>query len=262
MTFGGGILYIADSVNTRVRMVGLDGKILNFAGSTYGFAGDGGPATQAQMRAPKGLARGSDGTVYIADSNFSRIRAVGVDGNISTFAGNGDYGFSGDGGPATSAALGGVVAVAVAADGAVFAAESGTGRVRRIGLDGRISTVAGSGPFGYPGDGQPAISARLQSPSALAFGPDGSLYIADAGDHRVRRVDAAGMISTVAGSGTLGFGGDDGPATEAKLSSPQGIAIGSDGALYISDTGNNRVRRVELPTTNLSSQTIRSKAGQ
>ena len=246
LAIGDGVLYIADFFNSRVRAVGPDGIIRTFAGSgSAGFGGDGGPAGDAKI-SPRGLARSKEGTVYIVDGNNNRIRAVGANGNISTFAGNGVFGVGDDGVPATSAPFGGVSAVVVAEDGAVFIAEGA--RVRRVGLDGLISTVAGSATPGATGagDGGPAINSRLGFPSSLAFGPDGSLYISEASSNRIRKVDTNGIISTVAGSGALGFGGDDGPATEAKLNYPQGVAIGPDGALYISDTGNNRIRRVEL----------------
>ena len=149
--------------------------------------------------------------------------------------------------------------MAVADDGSVLIADGI--RVRRVDLKGMISTVVGSG-FGDAGDGGPAINARLGAIGSLAFGPDGALYIVDVSNNRIRKVDTDGIISTVAGSGARGFGGDGGPATEAKLSSPRGVAIGPDGALYFSDTGNNRIRRVELPGASRSGAAIESKARQ
>jgi sugar lactone lactonase YvrE len=251
-----GSLYIADTGNQRVRRVGPDGVITTVAGNgTAGYGGDTGPAPQARLNLPDGVALGPDGSLYIADPGNERVRRVGPDGVIRTVAGNGTGGFSGDGGPATQAQLHGPAGIAVGPDGSLYIADKGNQRVRRVGPDGVISTVAGSGTAGYGGDGGPAQQAQLFGPTGVAVGADGSLYIADEFNTRVRRVGPDGVITTVAGNGTAGYAGDHGPATQAELAFPTGVAVGPDGSLYIADLNNSRVRKVEsssVPPTILS----------
>ena len=183
--------------------------------------GDGGPATQATTHRPQGIAVGPDGSLYIADSYNHRIRRVGPDGIITTVAGTDVPGFGGDGGPATQATLDYPQGIAVGPDGSLYIADSGNNRIRRVGPDGIITTVAGTdGSQGFGGDGGPATQARLAGPWGIAFGPDGSLYIADSGNQRIRRVGPDGIITTVAGTGQSGFSGDGGPATQARLIGP------------------------------------------
>ena len=211
---------------------------------TRGYGGDGGPATAALLSYPGGLARGSDGSLYISDNNNSRIRRIGPDGVMSTYAGNGQYGGSGDGGQATQAMLAGPRGIALAPDGSLYITDPGNYKVRKVSPDGVITTFAGNGQSGDSGDGGPATQARLMSPSALAVGPDGSLYIVDAGASRVRRVAPDGIITTVAGNGQYDFTGDGGPATSATLAYPYGVAVAPDGSLIIADSDNVRIRRV------------------
>ncbi len=211
---------------------------------TRGYGGDGGPATEALLSYPGGLARGSDGSLYISDNNNSRIRRIGPDGVMSTYAGNGQYGGSGDGGQATQAMLAGPRGIALAPDGSLYITDPGNYKVRKVSPDGVITTFAGNGQSGDSGDGGPATQARLMSPSALAVGPDGSLYIVDAGASRVRRVAPDGIITTVAGNGQYDFTGDGGPATSATLAYPYGVAVAPDGSLIIADSDNVRIRRV------------------
>ncbi len=239
-----GSLFIADSGNTRIRRVGPDGIITTVAGNGSGFSGDGGPATQATLRDPGGVAVASDGSVFIADTDNNRIRRVGTDGIITTVAGTGPDRFSGDGGLATLAELDDVDRVAVSADGSFYIADSDNSRIRRVGPDGIITTVAGNGAFRFSGDGGLATLATLWNPQGVALGADGSLYIADTTNHRIRRVRPDGIITTVAGIGTQGFSGDGGPATQASLRFPTGVAEGPDGSLYIADEDNDRIRRV------------------
>jgi RHS repeat-associated protein len=241
-----GSIYIADLNNDRIRRVGPDGIITTVAGTgTRGFSGDGGPATEAELFGPRGAAVGPDGSVFIADTGNNRIRRVGPDGTITTVAGTGTNGYSGDGGPATEAQLYGPSDVAIGADGSIYIADTITDRIRYVGPDGIITTVAGNGEtYGDLGDGGPATDARLYLPHGVAVAPDGSIYIADTQNDRIRHVRPDGIITTVAGTGTRGYSGNGGPATEAQLNLPSGVAVGSNGSLLVADTQNDRVRRV------------------
>lgn len=220
-------------------------EVATLAGNgTSGFGGDGGPATNTVFANPSGIAVGSDGSVYISDNNNNRIRRIGSDGIITTVAGDGQYGYSGDGILATQVRLAAPRGIALGSDGTLYITDPGNYRVRKVSPNGIISTVAGNGQYGTSGDGGPATVARLLSPSVLAVGPDGSLYIADSDANRVRRVDSNGIITTVAGNGQYEFTGDGGPATSAALAYPYGLAVQPDGSLIIADSDNLRIRRV------------------
>jgi len=218
-----------------------DGTISTLAGTTSGFSGDGGPANAAQLSRPEGIAVQADGSVLIADVLNNRIRRVAPDGRISTFAGVGAAGSAGDGGPAASAELNAPADVAVVGDG-VIVADALNHRIRRISSDGTIRTVAGT-TAGLSGDGGPATGARMNGPRELAPQSDGGLLVADAGNHRIRRIAPDGTITTVAGT-TRGAAGDGGPATAAQLDTPSGVAVTADGGFLVADTGNRRIRRV------------------
>ncbi|GAB1332772.1 NHL domain-containing protein [Streptomyces sennicomposti] len=240
-----GTLYFADHGNHRVRKVTTDGRVSTVAGTgAAGFRGDGGPAAAAQLNYPREVAVDKAGAVYIADTNNHRIRKITVDGTISTVAGTGAAGFRGDGGSATAAQLNLPLGVAVDSTGVLYISDYYNHRVRKVATDGVISTVAGTGAAGFRGDGGPAVSAQLNGLHGVVVDGAGDLYIADQGNHRVRKVTADGKISTVAGTGVAGFSGDDGPAVSAKLNSPVGVAVDSSGTLYICDYGNHRVRKV------------------
>jgi YD repeat-containing protein len=268
-----GSLYIEDAAafggvppfnNMKIRRVGLDGIITTVAGNgTQGYSGDGGPATAAQFNYPHGLAVGPDGSLYIADTDNNRIRRVGPDGIITTVAGNGTAGYSGDGGPATSAALNTPYGVTVGPDGTLYISDSINDAIRRVGPDGVITTVAGPGISGVVGDGGPATSAWLKVPFNVAVGPDGSLYIADYENSRVRRVGTDGIITTVAGNGTPNSTGDGGPAILAAVDSPIDVALGPDGSLYVLDNLFDVVRRVNppLPGSSVGEQILPSADG-
>jgi hypothetical protein len=239
-----GAVYIADTDNHRVRRVGTDGVIATFAGTGLeGDGGDGGKATRAELSSPTGLDFGADGTLYIADSGNHRIRAVNRDGVITTVAGTGREGSAGDGGQADRADLNTPFDVDVADDGAMYIAEDGGDRIRKVGADGIITTVAGTGEDGFGGDGGPATEARLDGPTCVHV-VDGVLYICDYHNKRLRKV-VDGVITTVAGNGEEGDGGDGGPATEAQLTGPYAVATGADGSVYLADDNSHRVRRLD-----------------
>jgi sugar lactone lactonase YvrE len=237
-----GNLYIADSFNYRVREVS-GGVITTVAGNgTFGYSGDGGPATSAEISYSNGVLVDGTGSLYIADSNNFRVRKVSG-GVITTVAGTGTPGFSGDGGPAANAQLNSPYGVAVDSLGNLYIADSGNFRIRKV-SGGIITTVAGSGLCcGYSGDNGPAISAQLNFPNGIAVDSTGNLYIADTGNFRIREV-SGGVITTIAGNGFASYSGDGGQATAAQLSSPQGLAVDGGGNLYIADSGSGRVRVV------------------
>ncbi len=241
-TDAAGNLYIADELDNVIRKV-ANGTITTVAGTgDYDFSGDGGPATSAELNMPQGVAVDAAGNLYIADTYNYRVRKVAVDGTITTVAGNGTAGFSGDGGPATGAQLNAPAGVAVDLAGNLFIADCGNNRVREVAPNGTITTVAGNGTGGYAGDGGPAISAQLNSPSGVAADGAGSLYVADTCNHRIRKVAIDGTITTVAGTGTAGYSGDGGSATVAQLNYPYGVAVDAAGRIYIADTDNNVIR--------------------
>lgn len=238
----GGDLHIADTLNHRVRKVNAAGLITTVAG---GALGDGGPASEASLYNVEGMALGPDGSVYIAEWDDNRVRRIGPDGTITTVAGNGLAEHSGDGGPAHEAGLFHPRGLAVAADGTLYIADYGNDRVRKVDSVGIITTVAGTGDHNWSGDGGPATQAALCGPAGVAVGPDGSLYIGDRENHRVRKIDPLGIITTVAGAGKPGYSGDGGPAKDALLNGPLAVTVGPDGSIYVLDGRNFRIRKVD-----------------
>ncbi len=240
-----GNLFVADSNHHRIRKIALDGKITTVAGSgTQGFAGDGAAATAAQINYPTTIAFNAAGELFFADYGNHRVRKIATDGKISTVAGSGTEGFSGDGGAATAAQLNNPLGVAVAANGDLLIADTQNHRIRRINSNGIISTIAGSGTLGFAGDGAAASSAQFSYPGAMTFAADGSLLIADYGNSRVRKIDSNGIISTFAGSASVGFAGDAAAATSAQLNGPFGVSLGTNGSVLIADQINGRIRKV------------------
>jgi uncharacterized protein (TIGR03437 family) len=239
-----GNLYIGDTSNSRVRKIDTNGTITTFAGTgDFGDFGDTNTATKAGLNRPYGLAFDKNGNLFIADTYNDAIRKVTASsGIISTVAGT-VQGFGGDGGGATGALLDTPTAVLLDAAGNLYIADTNNHRVRKVGTDGNISTFAGNGNAASTGDGGPANKAALNTPEGLAIDNAGNIYIADPSSHRIRKVSPDGTISTVAGNGIGGFGGDGGPAKQANLYYPKGIAVDAvSGNLYIADWLNSRVR--------------------
>ncbi len=251
----GGNFYIGDRNNHRIRRVDPAGVIRSVAGSGLpGFEGDGGPGLTSALAFPRGVAVGPSGRVYFADSTNHRVRRIEADGRVRTVAGSGLAGFSGDGGLAATAELNVPTEVAVDAAENLYIADSGNHRVRLVTPDGLITTFAGSGPAGpgnggFDADGRQAAAARLNGPTGVAVDTAGNVFIADTSNQRIRAVNSAGVIRTVAGSGVAGSGGDGGPAPAAQLNLPRGVALDAGGVLFISDQFGNRIRRVLTPLT-------------
>jgi sugar lactone lactonase YvrE len=248
-----GNLYIADAGNNVIRKVtAASGIITTVAGNgTQSYSGDGGAATSAELSGPSGVAVDSVGNLYIADAGNNLIRKVtAATGVISTVAGHGGYGYSGDGGPATSGELSYPSGVAVDSSGNLYIADSYNSRIRLVSLaTGIITTVAGNGAPSYSGDGGPATGAELNYPSDVAVDSSGNLYIADEPNERIRMVSSAtGIISTVAGNGSVSNVGNGGPATSAAFNQPTSVAVDSSGNLYIADYNNQRIRLVNAAT--------------
>jgi uncharacterized protein (TIGR03437 family) len=252
-----GDLYIADLGNNRIRRVSPAGTITTVAGGGTPTSGngDGGAATSATLSAPGGVAVDGAGNIYISEGGLagSRIRKVSTNGTISTIAGNGTPSFSGDGGPAVNASLNTPLGIALDGGGNLYIADGGNSRIRKVSASGIITTVAGNGTLSFSGDGGLATSAALNVPTWVAVDSAGNLYIADAGNERVRVVNAAGVITTIAGDGVLGTTGDGGPATSAELNVPFGITLGGGGAVYVSTQGSSGRVRVLTPSSSSSS---------
>jgi len=234
-----GTLYIADFLNSVVRKVDGQGKISVFVSAPIG---DGGPATSALL-SPTAVAVDGHGNTYVNDG-LGRIRKIDGTGIITTIAGTGEQGFAADGVAANTAPLNSPGEICVNLAGDLFIADTGNHRVRKVGADGIINTVAGSGSAGFLGDGGPATSAQLSSPSGVAVDSMGGFYIADTGNNRIRKVNVGGTITTLAGNGTAGNAGDGGPASAAELSSPSSLAVDTAGNVYVADTGNYAIRRI------------------
>jgi sugar lactone lactonase YvrE len=254
----GSDFYIAETAGKRVRKVS-GGTITTAAGTgaICSRSGDGAAATAATLCSPQGAAVDATGNLFIADTANNIVRKVTPGGVISTVAGTGAQGSSGDGGPATAAQLNGPRGVALDASGDLFIADTNNDVVREV-SGGTITRVAGTiGSPGLAGDGGAAVSALLNSPTALAVNSGGAVFVADAGNSRIRKFTPGGNIATFAGSG-FGFSGDGGPATAADLSNPQGIAVDGSGNVYIADTGNSKIRKVDNAGTITSVASISS----
>jgi uncharacterized protein (TIGR03437 family) len=251
----GGNLFIADQFNHRIRKIAPGGTISTVAGTgAPGYSGDGGPAVNAQINTPTGIWADVSGNLYIADVGNQRIRKVDASGIITTLAGNGSKGYSGDGGPAINASFYNAVRVTVDPAGNVLVADQSNHRIRRIAPAGTITTLAGNGAGtpatgAFSGDGGPATSASLNNPTALAVDAAGVVYFADQFNQRIRKIALDGTITTIAGNGSIGFSGDGGPALAASLNYPGGIAVDAAGNVYFNDDVNYRTRRIATDGT-------------
>ena len=256
-----GNLYISDASNNCIRKVNSMGVISTIAGhgiqgysGVKGYSGDGGQATDAALNYPNGIGFDASGNMYIADGSNHCIRMVNTTGIISTVAGIGTLGYSGDGSQATNAKLNNPTSVTFDAAGNLYIADGSNNRIRMVNTLGVISTVVGNGALGYNngsfgGDGGQATAAKLDLPTRVTFDKYGNLYIADFNNNRIRKVTTFGIISTIAGSGAAGYvtgsyGGDGGPAMAATLNGTNGAAFDAFGNMYIADTHNARIRMV------------------
>jgi sugar lactone lactonase YvrE len=240
-----GNLYVAGNHVPVVFRVGTDNRVHTVAGTMdVGYDGDGGPALQAKLNTPFAVLPTSDGGFYVSDAEAHVLRYVDSAGIIRTVAGTGTAGYSGDGGAAAAALLNGPTHMRLDPRGNLYFCDTENHVIRRLDTRGTITTVAGTGAMGYGGDNGPAERAQFNTPFDLRFAPDGTLYVADTGNNVIRRINAAGVVATVVGTGSRGFAGDGADARLAQLNRPSGITFATDGALWIADTYNHRVRRV------------------
>ena len=242
-----GNMYISDAVNQRVRKVDATTKIITtFAGT--GIAGrrhgDGHPANQAGIRSPRGIVVDATGNVYFSDSGNQSVRMVDTSGIIHTFAGNGNSGYTGDGGPATSAELNQPAGLTIDSAGNIYIADTFNNAIRMVDTSGIIHTVAGNGKEGYSGDGGAATSAELDRPRGMFVDVSGNLFIADTNNRAIREI-VSGIINTIAGNGQLGCAGDGSAATAASIGNPRDVLV-ANGTLYISNGGCDQIRAVTL----------------
>jgi len=247
-----GSIYIADNANDRIRKIAPNGIITTIAGSVGGFTGDGGQAVAARLNGPISVALDPAGNLFFTDVLNLRIRKIATNGIITTVAGTGRFSLSGDGGPATAADAF-PCWLALGPDGSIYftddgdARSNGNKRIRRVAPNGIISTVAGTGVAGFTGDGGPATAAQLRSASGVAVDAGGNIFISESYGQRIRKVDPSGKITTYAGTGTAGAGGDGGPALTAQFNFPFGLTVDSIGNLFVVDRSNYKVRKISIP---------------
>lgn len=247
-----GSLYIADYENDRIRKVTPNGIITTIAGVGAGFSGDGGPATAARLNGPASIGLDRAGNIYFTDHLNYRVRKISTTGIITTVAGTGRTSLSGDGAQA-AATDAYPFWLAVAADGTFYFTDDGDARligynrVRRVGTNGIVTTVAGTGVAGYSGDGGPGRLAQIRSASGVAVDANGNVFVADATDIKIRKVAPNGIITTYAGTGLLGNAGDGGPALLARFNFPSGMTTDAAGNLYVADTRNDKIRKIAPP---------------
>ena len=239
-------IYVPEPTNNRIRKIDRNGNIRTIAGTgTPGFNGDGGRALDARLNAPNDITKGPDGTIYFSDAGNNRIRKITPSGIIQTVAGNGDSSYTGDGGPAVNATFSNIRAITFGTDHSIYITDGTNNVIRRISPDGIIRTFAGNGLFGFSGDGGPATKASFASPESIAFDNNGAMYVADAGNRRVRKILPDGTIQTVAGNGGAGYSGDGAAAINASFSFVSRVFALDSGEFFIADTENNRIRYVD-----------------
>jgi sugar lactone lactonase YvrE len=245
-----GNLYVAGNHVSQIFRMATDDRVWVVAGTAVdGYNGDGGNALDAEMHYPCGVAVAASGyPIFVADTYNDAVRVIDETGTIRALAGTGAAGYSGDGGPAENAQLSRPYRVRYdETSGNLYIADRANHVIRKVDVQGIITTVAGTGTAGYNGDGIPAAQARLSQPLDCRVGPDGALYIADAANNRVRRVDlSSGIITTVAGTGVEGNSGDGGPAIEAELHFPTAVCFDAGGNLWVSDSYNSTIRKILL----------------
>ncbi|OJJ23432.1 hypothetical protein BKI52_03465 [marine bacterium AO1-C] len=254
-TDAAGNVYVADTYNHRVRKIdAATGNISTIAGNgTANSSGDGGQAVSAQINGPYGVATDAAGNIYIAEGFGHRVRKINTSGVITTIAGTGSAGYSGDGGSATSATLSTPQDMVIDATGNLYILDYSNRRIRKVSTSGTITTIVGTGVSGYSGDGGQASTAQITIPTGLAIDGSNNLYFTDVNNHRVRKINLnTGIISTVAGTGVSGYSGDGGPATSAQISSPGGIAVDAAGNIYFGDFSLAGVRKIDATTGNIS----------
>ncbi|HTB32456.1 MAG TPA: T9SS type A sorting domain-containing protein [Bacteroidia bacterium] len=240
-----GNIYISDWGNNKLRVVNSNGVISTLAGiGVNGYSGDGGPSTAAELCGPMGIFADASHNVYMADIGNGRIRKIDTSGIISSIAGNGAYGFSGDGGSALNAEFEDPAGICGDKSGNIYVADEFNNRVRKISKSGIISTVAGSASRGYSGDGGPATGAELYYPSSVAVDDSNNIFIADESNNAIRKVNSSGIIFTIAGNGIGGFTGDGGPSNTAELFNAAGVGVDNSGNIYITDGFNERTRKI------------------
>lgn len=247
---GAGNIYIADQSNYRVRRVSTSGVITNFAGTgIQGDAGDGGPALAAQFLRPFGITTDDAGNVYVGDLETHKVRKINTAGIITTVAGNGSFGYAGDGGPATNALLSNVWGMTTDQDGNLYICDGGSGItgnhcVRKVDTSGIITTIAGNGTPGYSGDNGPATTARLYQPTGISIDKMGNLFIADCLNNRIRKISKSGIITTICGNGVPGFNGDGFIATSTIINRPLSVLTDDSSSVYFIDLANQRARKI------------------
>ncbi len=240
-----GNLYIADWIGNRVRKVNTAGVITTIAGTGAAtYSGDGGPATAAEIQRPQKVILDAIGNIYILDTYNSRVRKINTAGIITTIAGNGSAFTSGDGGQATAAGIFQPTGLAFDASGNMFIAEYLGNRIRKVNTLGIISTIAGNGTAAYSGDGGPATAAELNKPISLIFDTSWNLYVTDYQNNRIRKINTAGIITTIAGNGIAGHSGDGGQATAASINNPIYLEMDNAGNIFFSDLLNNRIAKI------------------
>ena len=240
-----GNIYIADYLNNCIRKINTSGIITTIAGTGIaGYGGDNGQASNAQLNYPTGLSIDKLGNLYIADIFNNRIRKINISGIITTIAGTGIAGYNGDNVLGSSAQLNNPTDIVLDRVGNLYITDFNNNRIRKIDISGIITTVAGTGTAGYNGDNIQATSAELNQPSGIACDWLGNVYFSEQLNHRIRRIDTVGIITTIVGTGTGGYNGDNIVATTAELYKPGGLVFDTLGNLYIADNYNNRIRKV------------------